>query len=50
MADSIISKMEIVQTEGNREIQLALGIVKTDTIKKIWYKTKYISTLSETLS
>jgi hypothetical protein len=35
MADSIISKMEIVQTEGNREIQLALGIVKTDTIKKI---------------
>ena len=35
MADSIISKMEIVQTEGNREIQLTFGIVKTDTIKKI---------------
>jgi hypothetical protein len=34
MADSIF-KREIVQTEGNREIQLALGIVKTDTIKKI---------------
>ena len=35
MAGSVISKMEIVQTVGNREIQLALGIVKTDTIKKI---------------
>ena len=35
MADSIISKMEIVQTEGNREIRLSLGIIKTDTIKKI---------------
>ena len=35
LKDSTISKMEIVQTEGNREIQLALGIVKTDTIKKI---------------
>ena len=33
--EATVSKMEIVQTEGNREIQLALGIVKTDTIKKI---------------
>ena len=32
---STILNFRIVQTEGNREIQLALGIVKTDTIKKI---------------
>ena len=42
--------MERYQTALKTLIQDAMGIFKTDRIKKICYKTKYISTLSETLS